>query len=368
MSLLFICRVRESLRPEDLLEVFAGGGVGVPREVFWGAGGDDLAAVLAAFGTHVDDPVGRFNDMEIVLDDNHGVAAVDEFAEDFEEAVDVVGVEASGRLVEDVEGLAGAAAGEFGGEFDALSFAAGEGGGGLAEFDVAEADFLNGFEFREDGRDISEELNRFVDGHVKDLGNVFAFVFDFEGFVIVAATVAGGAGDVDVGEEVHFDFVDAVALAGFAAATLDVEAETAGFIAAEFGFGLLREELADLVEGAGVGRDIGARGAADWRLVDNDTFVEVFDAVDALMKTGDGLGAMETGEEFVRENLVDKGGFAGARDAGDDGHDAEREMDGNILKVVFAGANDDQFFVFFGLAAFFRDGDLFTPGEILASD
>ena len=46
-------------------------------------------------------------------------------------------MQASGGFVEDVERSAGVAFGEFQGEFDALGFAAGEGGGGLAETDVA---------------------------------------------------------------------------------------------------------------------------------------------------------------------------------------------------------------------------------------
>ena len=46
-------------------------------------------------------------------------------------------MQAGGGFVEDVECSAGVAFGEFEGELDALGFAAGEGGGGLAEADVA---------------------------------------------------------------------------------------------------------------------------------------------------------------------------------------------------------------------------------------
>ena len=46
-------------------------------------------------------------------------------------------MQASGGFVEDVERSACVAFGEFQGEFDALGFAAGEDGGGLAEADVA---------------------------------------------------------------------------------------------------------------------------------------------------------------------------------------------------------------------------------------
>jgi hypothetical protein len=37
--------------------------------------------------------------------------------------------------------------------------------------------------------------------------------------------LAGLAGDIDVGQEVHLDLDDAIALAGLAAPALDVEAE-----------------------------------------------------------------------------------------------------------------------------------------------
>ena len=58
-------------------------------------------------------------------------------AYDFQQQGDVGEVQAGGGFVEDVERSAGVAFGEFQGEFDALGFAAGEGGGGLAEADVA---------------------------------------------------------------------------------------------------------------------------------------------------------------------------------------------------------------------------------------
>ena len=59
-----------------------------------------------------------------------------------EQHADVLEVEACGRFVEDVEGLAGVGAGELGGQFDALGLAAAEGGALLAEGDVAEAHVL----------------------------------------------------------------------------------------------------------------------------------------------------------------------------------------------------------------------------------
>ena len=110
-----------------------------------------------------------------------------------------------------------------------------------------------------------------------------AVEFDGEGFLIVTAAVTDFALDVDVGEEVHFDAALAFALAGFAAAALNVEGEAAGFVAALAGFGEHGEEVADGGEDAGIGGGVGARGAADGGLVDADGFVDVVEALDAVV-------------------------------------------------------------------------------------
>src|ERR1022692_2503204 len=96
---------------EDGGEVVAGVGGGVGGDLFGGSGGYDLAAGVAAFGAEVDDVVGGLDDVEIVLDDEEGAAAFDEFAEGGEEFLHVVEVESGGGLVEDVEGAAAGAAG-----------------------------------------------------------------------------------------------------------------------------------------------------------------------------------------------------------------------------------------------------------------
>jgi hypothetical protein len=46
---------------------------------------DDAAAAFAAFGAEVDDPVGLLDYVEVVLDDQDGVAEVGEAVQDVEE-------------------------------------------------------------------------------------------------------------------------------------------------------------------------------------------------------------------------------------------------------------------------------------------
>ena len=62
-----------------------------------------------------------------MLDNHNRVAFAFQTTYDFQQQGDVGEVQAGGGFVEDIERSAGVAFGEFGGEFDALGFAAGKG-------------------------------------------------------------------------------------------------------------------------------------------------------------------------------------------------------------------------------------------------
>ena len=136
-----------------------------------GSGGDDFASAVAAFGPHVDNPVGRLDDVQIVLDDQQRAAAIDELAEGVEELAHVVEVQTGGGLVQDIKRatsapalpFAGANVGEVSSKLDALGFAAGERGGGLAEPDVAQADLIEDCQLVEDTGVPGEEAQRLFD-------------------------------------------------------------------------------------------------------------------------------------------------------------------------------------------------------------
>ncbi|MGV9478114.1 hypothetical protein [Gordonia aichiensis] len=72
-----------------------------------------------------------------MFDDEDGVPAVAESAQEFHHGVDVGGMKADGRLVEDVQHLDQARAQMLHG-FDALGFASGEGAGRPGEVEVSE--------------------------------------------------------------------------------------------------------------------------------------------------------------------------------------------------------------------------------------
>ena len=190
------------------------------------------------------------------------------------------------RLVEDVERPPGRDLAELGGELHALRLAAGERRRRLAERHVVEPDVVQRLQPPADLRDLGEEPQRLLDRHLEHVGDRLALEPHLERLAVVAAALAGLARDVDVGQEVHLDLDLAVALAGLAAAALDVEREAARLVAAHLRVGRERVELADVGEEVGVRRRVRAGRAADRALVDLDHLVEDLDPLDRLVLAG----------------------------------------------------------------------------------
>ena len=109
-----------------------------------------------------------------------------------------------------------------------------------------------------------------VDRELERVGDREAAVAHLERFAVVALAAARVAGDVDVGQKVHLDAQHAVALAGLAAAALDVEREAPRLVAARARVRQSGVKLAQVREDAGVRRRVRARRAADGRLIDAD--------------------------------------------------------------------------------------------------
>ena len=151
---------------------------------------------------------------------------LDQAVEHFEQLADVLEMEAGGRLVEDVERLAGGAPRQLLRQLDALRLAAAERRRRLADLDVAEADLLQHAHLVADAGDRLEEARPRPRRHVEHVGDRVALELHLQRLAVVAGAVAHVAGDVDVGQEVHLDLDQAVALARLAAAALDVEARS----------------------------------------------------------------------------------------------------------------------------------------------
>src|SRR5215212_5229165 len=132
-----------------------------------------------------------------------------------------------------------------------------------------------------DLRDVAEELECLLDRHVEHVGDRLALEADLERLAVVAPPVALLARHIHVRQEVHLDLDLAVAATDFAAAPLYVEAEAPRLVSARPGLLRATEQVADLIEDAGVGGRIRARRTADRRLVDVDDLVDLLEPADA---------------------------------------------------------------------------------------
>src|SRR5262249_11964572 len=94
-----------SRRREDLGKEPPRKGFSAPRDRFRSPLRDNAAASSPSFGAEIDHVVGRFDDIEVVLDDHDCVALIDKFVQDVEELVRVSKMQAGCGLVENIERL-----------------------------------------------------------------------------------------------------------------------------------------------------------------------------------------------------------------------------------------------------------------------
>src|SRR5437764_14188514 len=187
---------------------------------------------------------------------------------------------------------------------------------------------------------VLEEGQRLFHRHLQHLGDVLALVVDLQRLAVIALALAHLTGDVDVGQEMHLDLLDTGTLAGFTAAALDVEGEPAGLVAANARLGHVGKELADGSKQAGIGGGVGARRAADRRLVDVDDLIQVVQARDGVVLAGPLARAEEVLRHAFVEDVADQGALARAGDARDADEGPQRKRDVDVLEVVRARTRD----------------------------
>ena len=70
------------------------------RHVFWRSLGNNLSAAIAGFRAEINQPVGTLDDVEVVFNDNDGMARIHEALENLQQHAHVVEVQAGGGFVE----------------------------------------------------------------------------------------------------------------------------------------------------------------------------------------------------------------------------------------------------------------------------
>ncbi len=166
-------------------------------------------------------------------------------------------------LVQNIHGVPFRGPVQLGGELDALSLAAGQSVGRLAQRHISQADLSEGLQPPADVGEILEELGSLLDAHIQHVSDRAAAIAHFQRLPVVPCSAALAAGNEHVRQKVHRYAFGALALTGLAAAALDVEAEARRVVAADLGVPGLGIELADQVEHADVGGRIAAGRPAD---------------------------------------------------------------------------------------------------------
>ena len=143
---------------------------------------DDAAAVVASPGAHIDDIVGKGDDLAVMLHDEHRVAVVAQVLQRPLEARDVLRMQPHAGLVEHVGHVSEGRIDVFG-YLDALCLAAAEGARAAAEGEVAHADVAECLEpllqlalevARQGMVYLIDEEQRLADGHGHHVGEVLA--------------------------------------------------------------------------------------------------------------------------------------------------------------------------------------------------
>lgn len=225
----------------DRLQILTGIGTGHLTDFFRRSGGYHFTTPVAAFGAEIDNMVRHFHYIQVVFDNNHRISLVHQLLENNEELPDILTVQASGRLIEDIERISRSPAHKFRSQLYALGFTAGHGGRRLSQMDIAKAHFLEGLQFPQNSGMILKERHRLIYGHIENIGNVLSFVTDFQGFPIIPGAVADFTGHINIRKKLHFNLYDAITVTGLATAAFDIETETSWLIAPHLCFRCLDE-------------------------------------------------------------------------------------------------------------------------------
>ncbi len=326
----------------------------VGLQVLGRADAHQFAALLAAFRPEVDQPVSRADDVEVVLDDDQRVTGLQQAPQRAHQLGDVVEVQARGGLVEEeqralprsrllrtLRGL-----GQEAGQLQALRLAARQRGHWLAQLHVVEADVDDGLQATDHLAVVGEQLHRLAHGQLQHVGDRQLAVAPHQVRVqhlgAKALAVAIGAAQVDVGQELHLDVLEARAAAGGAAAVAGVEREHARAVVALEGHRRGGEQLADLVERADVAGRVRARRLADRALVHEHGFRQPVRAQQRLVLAGRLRRLAEVARQRRVQHVLHQCALARAADAGDDDQPLQRELHRHVAQVVLGGALHDQ--------------------------
>ena len=199
-------------------------------------------------------------------------------------------------------------------------------------------------------RDRLEKLGCLRNRHVQHFGNIFALVQDLKGLTVIACAITDFTRNIHIRQEVHFNLDGAIALAGFTATALNVEAKPAGLVSTHLGLLGFGKKVTDLVEHARISSRVRPGGTPNRRLVNLHEFVQVLNAFHAHRAPRHLAGAVKLIRQGLSQNLVDHRGFTRTRHTGNTHQNAQWDFHVDVFQVIFVRSDDLQHAFFVDLA------------------
>ena len=89
-------------RLQEVFEKLACVGFGVVCESFGGTGADELSAALPAFGSKIDQPVRRFDDVKVMLDHDDRIALIPQAMQHTQQLADIVKMKPGSGFIQNI--------------------------------------------------------------------------------------------------------------------------------------------------------------------------------------------------------------------------------------------------------------------------
>src|SRR5258708_739479 len=175
-------------------------GIGRSRNLLGSSLGYNLAAAIAALGSHVDHPICAPYDIEVVLDDQDTAAVLDQPLERGQQFGDVVEVQAGGRLVENVERATASCLRKMRRQLHSLGFTAAQRCGRLSKAQITEADVRQNLQLRNQALVLRKEGQSFLHRQLQNFVDVQAAVTYVQNAALEARAFALFTHQLHVGE------------------------------------------------------------------------------------------------------------------------------------------------------------------------
>ena len=214
----------------------------------------------------------------------------------------------------------------------------------MTESQITQANFIENIQrIRESFlfADLDEELDRFVHRELQQVMDRFVVQFNFQHVGLESFSFAFGAADIEIAQELHLDLFESRAGTTFATAASGIERERARGQPLRHRFRSSGEKFADPIIKTEIQNRGRSRRTRERRLIDHHDFVNSMRAADRFARADFLVARLSLGrEQLPIEHVVNQRRFTRTRYTGHAGENAERKIDIDVLKVVFASAGD----------------------------